>query len=322
MSKRIKLIKALSVYVDKAKEPHIVNAEITKTMSLYLLKEWSKLAKPMISKADKVAHTKEAINSFIKSINSQMKNFGGNVEEETKKYVSWFYTYSKEKFIKDNKIKIVEKVKLPTLDPSILIAVDTEAIAALEGMATQSTNTFYGSSVQATVAESVKKNIFERGLAKAEATKAMKSDLAKALKMKVGGLESKIVPQGFSGTADAYFSGLAEGTASVARTASTLQTLSSVGAKKFVIRSVKSARTCIGCLGMDGTVYTVAEGMAHLNKMLKAENLDALKKVAPFFSFKVSGGNSEAKIKEAKNVSSMVRTPPFHFRCECYIDMV
>ena len=253
-----------------------------------------------------------------------MGKFGKLVQPELAEYIEYFYKFSKDQQIKALGIQKTEKANLPSIEPYIWTGIDEESAATLGELYGKSTSGFYSGSVQTTVINSVKKNIFERQLTYDEAAKVLKKDLAKAFKMKGGALESGVIPKGFKGTADAYFKGLSQNSATLARTSSNLNTLQYVGSKYIKIHSVKSSRTCLGCLAMDGTKYKIGEAVNHMTQMINASSLDELKEIQPSFHFKHSGAYSSDKLKEEtakanSMASGAVRLPPFHFRCACYI---
>lgn len=324
---KMDLLKNISVVLDKANKPDIQQSSVVKTMALNMFNEWAKLAKPLIKQADSVKHTKKAINAFIKKIDKEMAKFPAKVKKDNAKFIDFLYRYSKDQFIKSENIKQASKaVSLPTIEPGIWATTDTASIEALETLTSKTVDGFYQGSVQTAVANSIKKNVFERNLTGDAATKAMKNDLAKALKLKSGALESKVVPKGFRGTADNYFKGLSQHTSTLARTSSNLNTLDYVGAEYVQIHSVRSARTCLGCLEMDGKKYKTKEAVAHMNKILTVDSIESLKKIQPSFHFKNSGeyeGNEdklkEQKLKAKEMVSQQMYLPPFHFLCECFI---
>jgi hypothetical protein len=256
-----------------------------------------------------------------------MSKFGDNVEKTVDQYTEFFYKYSKDKFIKEKKLAKVQKADPPDVSPAMWFDKDDEAIEQLKKMTNKSTGQFYQASVQKAVHESVRKNMFESQLPQKEALEQMKSDLAKALKMKPGSLASEVVPTGFKGTADEYFKGLAEHTSSMARTTSTLYTMEQVEAETMVIRSLKTSRTCAGCLQMDGTTYKVEKAVKHVEDIMSADSLDEIRDIQPSFHFdtpdKPLSEAKSAQLKELKETKdSNVRLPAFHFRCECYVDMV
>jgi len=199
---------------------------------------------------------------------------------------------------------------------------DEEAIRSIQRQTRDFAGSFYGNSVQTAVAESVAVNVFERGLTEKEAGAALQADLMKAFRLDEGALESKVVPAGFRGKAKSYYIDLAENQAQLTRTTTMMYALDDVGAEKYTIHSVKTNRTCLGCLNMDGVEYTVASGKKHVDKLLGASTVADLKKIQPSFHFKPEGENSDAKVAEAAALpGTQPSVPPFHFRCECYISM-
>ncbi len=317
-----KILKHVSMAIDKREMPHLVSSDTTKAFALYMAKEWRTLANPLIKKSGDLKQTEKSVNSFLKSVDTEMGKYGGKIEDEVDDYITFLYKFAKDKFIKDHKLDKVEKVDLPEISPVIWAEVDELAITQLKKITNGAAGKFYSSSVQQAVHESVKVNMFDRHLTHDDAITAIKKDLERAFKLKGGALESKIVPKGFKGTANQYFSGLAEYSSSMARTSSSIYTMQDVGVEKVVIRSLKSARTCVGCLEMDGTVYKTKDVAAHMDKMLAVNDVSELKELQPFFHFDTPGNSTDKMKEDAKKVSGgSVKTPPFHFLCECFLDM-
>lgn len=295
----------------------------TKAFGQIMDAHWVKLAKKVMKKSDGVKSTTKSVNSFLKFVDKTMGQYSKIAADDIEDYIEHLYKLSRKRFVADHNLKAVQKAELPEIDPSIWIAKDTEAVAAITRITNNSAGKFYQNSVQKTVQESVKKNLLDTPLTNAEAVEIMKKDLAKALKIKQGQLASKVVPKGFHGTSNQYFSGLAENSATLARTAQSIYAIEDVGAKWIVIRSVRSSRTCLGCLAMDGQKFKTARMVKHLEKILSIDDVSEYKDIQPSFHFKTKGESTTKQKAEAKKIASsdQVRIPPFHFRCECYADM-
>lgn len=317
---KVKALKAVVKAITKAKndEKSTING-LGKTM----LKAWEDLADNVMEKADSVKDTEKSVDSFLSYVDKEMGKLNSIIEDDMQDYIDYLYKFQKNKFVKDNDLEPVAKANLPEIEPSIWIAKDEEAISSVTRITKSSTGKFYKGSVQKTVYESVKKNILESPLTHEEAVGVMKKDLAKALKISKGKLASKVVPKGFKGTADQYFSGLAENAGTLTRTSSSIYSVSEVGGKYIVVRSVRSSRTCAGCLAMDGTKYKTADAVKHLEKILAIDDVSDYGKVQPSFHFTKTDKSTPEQLAQAKELkeSGAVYLAPFHFRCECYMDM-
>lgn len=319
--RRIDLLKSTSIVLDKANKPPTFDSKMVDAMGKNMLDKWAKLALPLVKSVKNIAHTKDAVNKFIKKVDKTMAKFPKLVEKDNKEYTTYLYKYSKEQFIKAEKIT---KANIPTIDASIWTVKDEATIEALNGMTGESVSGFYGKSVQTAVAESVKKNVFERKLVGDTVGEALKADLAKALKLKGGALESAVVPKGFHGTAQQYFNGLSQHTATLARTSSNVYTLDYVEAKYLVVHSVRSSRTCLACLEIDGKKYKVSEAVSHVDSIMNAGSIDDLKDIQPWFHEKLPSEYKADELKDAKKqiksqINSGVNLPPFHWKCACFV---
>ena len=320
-------MKEVSILLDKAEK----NKTSTKTVgayALYMYSEWVKLAKPLIDEAGgKSTSTTSWVEPFIKKIDKKMGKFQSTIQEKQDEYVDYFYKYFKNDFIKSNDIEIVQKAEVPSVTPILWATTDDEALLGMKKFSSGASGSFYNNSVQQTVRSSIEANIIEGNLTLEEGVAQMKRDLTKALRIKPGSLESKVIPPGYKGTAEKYFSGLADHTATLSRTTGSVYTLDSIGATEMVIRSLNTNRTCVGCLEMDGTKYKVADAKKHANKIINADSISDLKDIQPWFHFKPpseydADGLKVAEASAKESVDGQMHIPPFHFRCECFVDMV
>lgn len=321
LQEKIDTLKTVSLMVDKRTKRAPKDTVVAKALGLFMFNEYQKLVKPLIKEGGSVQHTKAAINKYLKKINNTMKTFPSKIETRVNDDIDYIYRYSKASFAEKHKITKA-KTKPPEIPVSLWHDRDEEAITALQRQTNDFAGSFYSNNVQAAVADSVSVNVFERGLTAKEAGEALQKDLMKAFRMDQGTLESKVVPPGFRGKADRYFVDLAEHQAQMARTSSLIYAMDDAGATKFTIHSVKTDRTCLGCLNMDGVEFSVPDGVKHVEKLLSANDVDELKAIQPSFHFKPDGENSPAKIAEAATHNGgNVEVPPFHPRCECYVSM-
>ena len=96
-----------------------------------------------------------------------------------------------------------------------------------------------------------------------------------------------------------------------------------MGGKYIIIRSVRTSRTCIGCLAIDGTKYKIADAVSHLEKILSIDDVSEYKDIQPYLHFTTKGDSTPDKLAEAEALknSGVIYLPPLHFRCLCYTDM-
>lgn len=320
IQKKLEILKSLSWILNAKTKPNPKKLTVSKELSLYLFNEWKQLASPLVVSAKSLTPSESSVNAFIKKVDSQMGQFGGNVKKRVQDDVEYLYKYSK-KYYAEDKLQKISKAKKPKVGGEFWFPRDEEAIEALQKQLSETTGQFYTNQVQTALAESIKENVFESGLTGDELTEAVMNDMAVILRLKPSDLIGEVVPEGFHGTADLYFEGLADYSSTLTRSSAMMYGLDDVGAEKYVIRSLQTDRTCEGCLEMDGTEFTVESGVEHLENMLSVDSLDELKKVQPFFSFGTPGNNTEAQLANLKGLTSNVSFPPFHYNCECYIDM-
>lgn len=326
MSNEIKIVnplnalKKVSIALAKATDD---NTKVEEAFGVMMSAEWLKLAKDVIKKSGNIKKTKKSVNKFLKYSDTTMNSFIDNIDEDMKDYIQYIYKSSKVKFNKDQGLVKVDKA-LPAVEPSLWIAQDTAAVESLGRITGNSAGKFYKSSVMKTVHESVKKNVFENPeLTHAEAVEIMQKDLSKALRVTKGKLASKVVPKGYHGTAEQYFSGLANNSATLARTSSSVYSMQEVGAEYIIVRSVRTSRSCAGCLAIDGQKYKTSSAVKHLEKILNIDDVSEYKDIQPSLHFKTTTSSTPEQLAEAKKLKTdgAIYLPPLHFRCECYTDM-
>jgi hypothetical protein len=196
--------------------------------------------------------------------------------------------------------------------------VDREAVRALTQRQQAWIGEHYAQNVQDAVGQSVKGSLIA-GTGREVAGRALKQDLENTL--------SQVkTPDGFNGSEDSYFEGLAAHSATQARVFSQLNTFDRLGYTTYEIVNPNDHRTCERCQAMDGHVFTVQEGMARLNALSKATTLEAAKKASPYITR--SEAAAVAKLPKGNLASSRGLAargnvmPPFHFKCRCNLDVV
>ena len=322
IDQKIKLLKGISIGVNKKFNRIPTKSPVVKAFAALLYSNWKDRAETVIKAAAGVKATEGWADSFIAKADKKMGSFGSAVAGDCSEHTNYLYRSSKLQFIKERKLVKVRKLDDIEIPDEFWSEADVTNIEAIEKHIIGSTGKFYEKSSQRAITESVKKNIFERGLVGDELVEAVMSDVSKALHMELGSLASEVVPEGFRGLAEEYFKGISEHVATLTRTGSIMEALSDSDVQTFVIRSMQTDRTCIGCLEMDGETFEVEKGYDHFQSLVEADDEEQMAEIQPSFHFGAPGENSEDKLAELADLADAgVMLPPFHFRCECYVDM-
>jgi len=156
----------------------------------------------------------------------------------------------------------------------------------------------YGDSVSPRIRAEVLK-IAEKGIGRREAGPL----LAKAL----GDVAER---------SDSYWSGLSAVVATRSRSFGALREMSESGAVSYEYVNPDDERTSPICDRLNGTIFRLAGSLKLRDRLLKAEDPEAVKKITPWVKA------DEVKGKSSRQLQAMgVAWPPLHFRCRSSIDV-
>lgn len=180
----------------------------------------------------------------------------------------------------------------------------------------------YGDNVSKAVSQTARETIVagkSRRVAGEEIARRMREELGKVS-----------TPSGYRGSARSYFEGVAANAATVARAFGQLNSFKAIGVTRYVIVNPLDERTCPVCGHMNGKVFEVKDGLAQMNRLIKAKSPEQVKKAHPWLSAgalkKVSPTPGLIKGKAGKADSKRLADsgqalPPYHFKCRCTCDI-
>lgn len=199
--------------------------------------------------------------------------------------------------------------------------VDRRALKALKRDQTFWIGQHYNQNVSRHIAETTRKEVLELGRSRAAAGRVLQKSIAENLK-------EVRVPDGFVGSSERYFEGLAANAATTARAQSSLNTFHRAGFTTYVIVNPGDHRTCVTCQHLDGKEFKVSDGLDLMAK-LQGATPAGVKRLQPFITpgqaRSLTGGVSGAKSPTAgvgKLAANGNLFPPFHFKCRCSVDIV
>lgn len=155
-------------------------------------------------------------------------------------------------------------------------------------------------------------NALETGMSAAEAGAAV----AKAVKNSL--LDIRI-PDGFNGSYDQYFEGLAANAVTNARVQGQIQSFSDLGITTYELVNPDDERTTELCHDLNGTVFTTQQAVDNLKAISEAKTPDEYKAAKPWLP--------TAEIQEllAKGADALAEAgqafPPYHMKCRTTVDI-
>lgn len=204
------------------------------------------------------------------------------------------------------KTRVVNKaeVRLPDFD-----LIDENTVEALENKNIFWIGEHYDENISDSVRDTAKSVMVEAGESTALAGKLMKEKISKIL-------SEFRTPAGYVGTEKQYFEGLVSNAMTVGRVYGQMRSFSQIGITKYTIVNPGGSRMCEACASIQGTTFTLEQGLKQINREYKAKTPGDIKRIHPWLSpSKIIG-------KNANELSSMgLSLPPYHFKCRCTIDI-
>ena len=159
----------------------------------------------------------------------------------------------------------------------------------------------------------------EKGLNQADASVFLEQELTKSMGGNSAGALPASVAQGKASTA-AYYEMLNATNVTYARNFGQINLMAEVGIERLVFNAILDRVTSVVCNQMNGREFTIQQAVAHQQSVLGAENVEALKGIAPFTrNLKEFGLKEGQKLTSAKTSASLaaagVIVPPLHGRC-------
>lgn len=205
--------------------------------------------------------------------------------------------------------------KIPDIDTSYQMSFDLQDKKAIATLAKQEMiwiGEHYGENVSSVVRAAVNEKLIA-GLGREAAGRIIREMVGEKLKS-VG------IPSGWRGTDTDYFEGLAANVATNARVQGQLESFSRIKVVTYEIVNPMDNRTTPFCADMNGTLFTVADGMNQLSNMRAAKTPDGIRSAAPWVSAKTAAG-IRAKGGSKALAAAGLALPPYHFRCRTTIDV-
>lgn len=206
---------------------------------------------------------------------------------------------------KTNEVRKADsEISLPEFD-----LVDENAIEALESKNIFWIGEHYDENISDSVRDTAKSVMVEAGETTVLAGKLMKEKIGKIL-------SEFRTPAGYVGTEKQYFEGLVSNAMTVGRVYGQMRSFSQIGITKYTIVNPGGSRMCEACASIQGTTFTLEQGLKQINREYEAKTPEDIKKIHPWLSAsKIIG-------KNADELSSMgLSLPPYHFKCRCTIDI-
>jgi hypothetical protein len=331
--------------IQKGRWPNWVHLQVKfeRVLAARMLSGYNKKAKKSVKRAKAMTLRGDPANKIIKSVNSQMKNiYTVNDKKRIAKDIIGYYIADRTLSVNEMGLDLSDKVEGITLkgskyvekqeDPAIEALFDVsdrEIVNALVKQNLIAAQNLYFTGFSKTVISVIKKIIGMEGVSKVRQAELIQRELSKAL----GILDKKLtiedaVPKKFRGTSKDYYTGLAQTTLTRTQVFNKMNLFSQAEFKHFEFSAMMDNRTSVICRSLNGRIFTVQQGVDHMNRVLDATSTTELKKVAGWrrdlseFGVTTEGdrkrgpGSKELSAELAKAGLSM---PPLHFRCRSTI---
>lgn len=205
------------------------------------------------------------------------------------------------------------KVKKATIDPEVAFSFDLHDEKAIEQLSSQ--EMMWIGEVYESVAPTVNSAIVDaitEGLSSVQAGQAV----ADAVKKALGNIA---IPNGYNGTAQRYFEGLAANAITNVRVQGQIKSFVDLGVPSYELVNPDDERTTELCHELNGTVFTTEEGVANMEALAKASTPDEYKAAKPWLptaevlDLLAQGSEVLAKAGQA--------FPPYHMECRTTVDI-
>jgi len=134
-----------------------------------------------------------------------------------------------------------------------------------------------------------------------------------------------VIPPGWKGSLKDYYTGMTQNLRTQAQSLARITTFELAGVESFRVTAILDNRTSDVCQLMDGTVFSVADGIRLRDKILAMNSPADLKEVAGWRSVneiksisKARGGRISGP-GASRLAKAGVALPPYHFRCRTEI---
>lgn len=196
---------------------------------------------------------------------------------------------------------------------------DTEAYDNLARLENVAIGDHFPATLKGRVSSAIQEGVLEKGLTNADAGAFLQQRITEILGGNVAGALPASVAQGQASTT-AYFEMLTATNTTFSRSFSQMNLMWEAGITRWQFAAVLDRITSVVCEQMDGRVFTIEQGMAHQKAVLDAENVEALKGIAPFTrNLNAFGLKAGQKLDNAKTSAALadagVSVPPLHGKC-------
>jgi len=203
---------------------------------------------------------------------------------------------------------------------------DRRAIRWLKNDSMHWVGSFYGKGLSQELQTLTRTLMFESGLGRKEAGKALMSAIDGRL---IKGISGAIgVPGGWTGTPLQYYQGLAGNIRTRASIFGAVESFVQAGVVRYKIQAVMDSRTSEQCRQLNGMVFPVEYAVETRDKMMAASSPDDVKSIAGWKTTgqitDIMGGKSAAEASKSpelqrKMADAGLSLPPYHFRCRTIV---
>jgi len=303
---------------EKAKGTEAVLKDLVRAMDKVMGDSWEKKSNAARKKAVKKmsgAKTSAAgLTAALAVLTSELsKVMTAKEMKRFKALTDSFYRTAKKAASKVNKTDFV------------MNKIDTEVVGALSENGPYWIGDFYSTHLSERIAEVGYQAGVETGLAPKDAAKQLDSALKKEF-ARTGGPSTyeSTVPARFAGRIDQYNQIVVSNVAQRARVYSGVASMHDAGIERYVFSAVMDERTTEICQEMNGRVFTVAQGMKHLEAVAEADSPEAFKNAHPWpanaEAVRAIAGTGSLTEQSDNLAQAGIPMPPLHGHCRSVVE--
>lgn len=330
--------------IGKAKIPEWIRVQIKaeKVLAARMMAGYRFKANKAVKRAASMAGNGFTDTEIVRVVNAQMKIiFSENQIKRFNKDIVRYFKSDRQIAANDFKIEVADNIDAVALKGQIIHKADSdldiafdlkdqEIVKLILAQNLIAAQNLYKAGLSGHVVSVIRSIMRNTGLSNADQKKLITSEMSKALGLKKGdikGLE-KTVPPKFRGDAKDYYTGLAQTTLTRAQVMGRINLFSQGTFEKYMFAAIIDTRTSKVCVQMDGRIFTIAQGVEQMDKVLGAVSSDELKKVAGWqkdlSAFGVKDDDDFKRGPLSAKVSKSIadaglNLPPLHFRCRSTI---
>lgn len=311
---------------------------IEKDLTRFLVKVWNKRATKAVNNAVNgitgsatAKFTKKDEAKVFKAIEKVYNSIEKEVGPRIKRDTETIFATSQSMFIRQNQNKLKSFEKQGEGEAAISgVSFDIEATAITNQMAkihSISIGDHFPKTLKPTIANTIKRGVFDKGLNKAQAGEFLKKELSRKLggKAFADSVPPGIRAQGIN-SVNAYHQALSATNVTLTRNLANIQAMNEAGVTRVQFVAVIDRTTSKICQQMDGRTFSIEQVNVYANKVMEAQSVEDLQEFGKWqrdlsgFGLK-EGQKLDNADASARLAAAGVLVPPLHMSCRSEIQI-